>query len=165
MIIDSQSPVIKAVDHVALTVPEMEGAIEFYTDVVGASVLYRMGPFDAAEIPPMPDGRDWTQAHVNVAGARLEITMLQLSENLKLELFQYHKPDDSKLEPSRNCDVGSAHICFCVDDVHSAVKYFTSNGCHAMAGPITMEDGPCPPSKSWYLLDPFGLQMELVEYL
>jgi len=34
-----------------------------------------------------------------------------------------------------------------------------------MAGPITMTDAPCPASHSWYVVDPFGHQLELVQYL
>lgn len=61
---------IKRVDHVSLTVADIEPGIESYTRVLGAELAHRLGPFDAAEIPPMEDGRDWTAAHINVPGAR-----------------------------------------------------------------------------------------------
>ncbi len=161
----TKQPVFKRADHVSLTVADLEEAITFYTDVMGASLQYRMGPFDAAEIPLMEDGRDWTEAHVNVKGARLEIATLQLTDNLNLELFQYHKPEDVRLTPPRNCDIGSRHVCLEVDDIQNAIAYLVEHGCQAMSGPVTMEEGPCPASKIWYILDPFGHQLELVEYL
>jgi catechol 2,3-dioxygenase-like lactoylglutathione lyase family enzyme len=162
---NAKKPIIKRADHVSLTVADLDAGIEFYTEVLGGELLYRMGPFDAAEIPAMEDGRDWTEAHVNVKGARLEIAMLQLTENLGMELFQYDQPDNAVKTPPRNCDIGSRHLCFEVDDIENAIEYMVEHGCQAMSGPITMEDGPCPPSKVWYLLDPFGNQLELVENL
>jgi len=161
----SIKPTFKRVDHVSLTVTDLDAALTFYTQVMGGELLYRMGPFDAAEIPIMEDGRDWTEAHVNVKGARLEIAMLQLTENLGMELFCYDLPQDANQVPPRNCDVGSRHLCLEVDDVENAINYLQQQGCQAMSGPIAMESGPCPPSKSWYVLDPFGHQLELVEYL
>ena len=158
-------PLFQRADHVSLTVADLDAAIAFYTEVMGAELNYRMGPFDAAEMPSMEDGRDWTQAHVNVGGARLEIAMLRLADNLNMELFHYQKPADAARTPPRNCDIGSRHVCLEVGDIDAAIKHLVAHGCRAMAGPITMEDGPCAPSKSWYILDPFDNQLELVEYL
>ncbi len=154
----------KRIDHVSLTVLELQPAIDFYTRVFGAELDYRMGPFDAAEIPPMEDGRDWTEAHINVPGARLEIAMLKMADGLGMELFAYAKPEDAATTPPRNCDVGSRHLCIEVEDLDAAVETLKQEGCTAMAGSIDMLDGPCPPSRSWYVLDPFGNQLELVEY-
>ena len=90
------------VDHVSITVANLDKAVEFYREVFGAEIAYRMGPFDAAEIPVMEDGRDWTEAHVDVKGARLSICMLKFSSNLMIELFEYEKPIDQKVTPIRN---------------------------------------------------------------
>lgn len=156
---------LKRVDHVSLTVADLDAAVDFYSRVFGATLEYRMGPFDAADLPRMEDGRDWTAAHVNVESARLEIAMLRLGTNLNMELFQYSKPENAAKTPPANCDVGSRHVCFEVGDIQSAIDHLSRNGCKPMSGPIEMRDGPCPPSKSWYVLDPFGNQLELVEYL
>ena len=153
------------VDHISLTVADLDATLTFYRDVFGAVLKYRMGPFDAREMSRMEDGRDWTESHVNVKDARLEIAMLQLTPNMKMELFQYHRPKECIHTPPRNCDIGSRHLCFQVDDVHNAIAYLEYHGCKAMSGPITIEGGPCPSSHSWYVLDPFGHQIELVEYL
>ncbi|MBN7795581.1 VOC family protein [Parahaliea mediterranea] len=161
---DTQRPQFKRADHVSLTVADLDAAVAFYTEVFGASLRYRMGPFDAAEIPPMDDGRDWTEAHVNVPGARLNIAMLQLTDNLGMELFQYERPADTAKTPPRNCDIGARHLCLEVADVQAAVDYLQRHQCRALAGPIVSEDGPAPDSLSWYVLDPFGNQLELVQY-
>ncbi len=160
----NNKPTFKRADHVSLTVASMDAALAFYTEVMGATLRYQMGPFDAAEIPRMEDGRDWTEAHVNVPGACLNIAMIQLCDNLSMELFEYQRPADARTIPPRNCDVGSRHICLEVEDVAAAVTYLESNGCKALAGPIVSDAGPAPDSLSWYVLDPFGHQMELVQY-
>ena len=154
----------KRIDHVSLTVQDLDAAIDFYTRIFGAELAYRMGPFDAAEIPLMDDGRDWTAAHINVPGARLEIGMLKMPGGLGMELFQYEAPADARKTPPRNCDVGARHLCIEVEDLDAAIAYLADNGCTAMAGSIDMLEGPCPPSRSWYVIDPFGNQLELVEY-
>lgn len=161
---EPKPPVFKRADHVSLSVADLDAAVTFYTEVLGASLQYRMGPFDAAEIPPMNDGRDWTEAHVNVPGARLNIAMLKLTNNLGLELFQYEKPEDAASNPPRNCDIGARHLCLEVDDIHNAIAYLGQHGCTPYAGPIVSEDGPGPDSLSWYVMDPFGGQLELVQY-
>jgi glyoxylase I family protein len=149
---------------VSLTTADLDEAVDFYTRVFGAEVDYRMGPFDAAEIPKMEDGRDWTAAHINVPGARLKIAMLKLPDGMGMELFEYEKPEDARKSLPRNCDVGSRHLCIEVEDLDASVEYLGKHGCTPMAGSIDMLEGPCPPSRSWYVLDPFGNQLELVEY-
>jgi glyoxylase I family protein len=160
----ASKPAFRRADHVSLTVADLEAAIAFYTDVMGATLRYRMGPFDAREIPHMEDGRDWTDAHVNVPDARLHIAMLQICDNLGMELFQYERPEDAVPVAPRNCDIGCRHICLEVEDVEAAVDYLAANGCTPMAGPIVADSGPAPDSLSWYVADPFGNQMELVQY-
>ena len=73
-------PGLSHVDHVGLTVPDLDAAVGFYCDVFGGHELYRLGPFDATEMPHMSDGRDWAEAHINVAGARLTIAILRRVE-------------------------------------------------------------------------------------
>ena len=157
-------PGLQHVDHVALTVPDLDAAVTFYTDVIGGVELYRIGPFDAAELPAADDGRDWTEAHVNVKGARLNIAMLSVGPNLMLELFQYEKPDDSRKSPPRNCDYGGHHIAFKVDDLAAATAHLAANGCTVMAGPVVLDEGPSGGLKFNYVLDPWGNQLEFVEY-
>jgi catechol 2,3-dioxygenase-like lactoylglutathione lyase family enzyme len=157
-------PGLNSVDHVAVTVPDLDGAVRFYRDLFGASELYRLGPFDSADLPPMPDGRDWSEAHVNVRGARLTLVMLQLGPQLMLELFQYEKPEDARKTPPRNCDFGGHHIAFRVRDLEAAKVFLQENNVHLMAGPIVISGGPRAGMKVQYFLDPWGNQLELVEY-
>ncbi len=157
-------PGLSHVDHVGLTVPDLDAAVRFYCDVIGGHELYRLGPFDAADMPRMADGRDWADAHINVAGALLTIAMLSIGPNLMLELFQYDRPADRRAEPPRNCDCGGHHIAFKVENLDAAKNHLAKNGCKVMEGPIVLDQGPCATTRVNYVLDPWGNQLELVEY-
>ena len=151
-------------DHVSKTVPDLNAAIDFYTTVFGAEVLHRMGPFDAADMPAEADGRYWTEAHIDVPGARLELAMLQLGPNLMIELFQYDKPDDARKTPPRNCDCGGQHLAFKVENLEDACGYLEQHGCRILSGLIEMDSGPTAGCRARYVVDPWGNYMELMEY-
>jgi glyoxylase I family protein len=157
-------PGYQHVDHVGITVPDLEAAVEFYCRILGAAVAYRLGPFDAAEMPLQPDGRDWMDAHVDVKGAKLAIALLQVAPNLMLELFQYEKPADRRKQPPRNCDAGGHHFALKVDKLEPALQHLKENGCTLMEGPIELPEGPTAGCRCQYLKDPWGNYIELMEY-
>lgn len=155
-------PRLVAVDHVSWTVPDLEAALAFYTGVLGARELYRLGPIDAADLPREADGRDWMEAHVGVAGARLTLAMLQIADNMKFQLVQYDKPADRRSELPRNCDRGGHHLALRVEDVDAFVAYLVEHGCTASAT-IMVDGGPLAGKKNVYVQDPFGHQLEIVD--
>jgi catechol 2,3-dioxygenase-like lactoylglutathione lyase family enzyme len=162
----SALPGFERVDHIAMTVPDLNEAVRFYGEVFGLSELYRLGPLEAAKMPRMSNGRDWTQAHINVPGAVLTIAMMGIEgTSLMLELFQYDSPVDRPVAPPRNHYLGGHHIAFKVSNIDVAAEYLSANGCKLMEGPVILEDGPSAGLKFRYVLDPWGNQLELVEYV
>ncbi len=155
-------PQFLAVDHISWTVPDLENALAFYRDVIGATELYRMGPLDAADLPVGEDGRDWMASHVDVAGARLTLAMLQIAPNMKFQLVQYDKPADRRQQLPRNCDRGGHHLALQVDDVEKAIAYLEAHGCKAM-DIIHIDSGPLAGKKNVYMTDPFGHSLEIVD--
>ena len=151
-----------AVDHVSWTVPDLDAAISFYTEAFGASVLYRIGPIDAADIPQDAQGRDWMETHIGVKGARLTLAMLQLAPNLKFQLVQYDKPADRRQTLPRNCDRGGHHVAMLVEDVDAAAAWLAQRGCEVLET-IAMDAGPLAGKKNVYVRDPWGHQLELVD--
>jgi catechol 2,3-dioxygenase-like lactoylglutathione lyase family enzyme len=143
---DHDRPLFLEADHVSWTVPDLDAAVRFYTEVFGATELFRMGPLDAADIPPGDDGRDWMASHVNV----------------NFQLVQYDKPDDRRTELPRNCDRGGHHLGLRVDDVDKAARYLAAHGCTVMET-IVIDAGPLAGHKNLYVLDPFGHQLEIVD--
>lgn len=158
-------PGFQGLDHVGLTVPDLDRAIDFYARAFGAEVVYRMGPLDTAEMPAADDGRDWTAAHIDVPGAKLHMALVSAPPNLAVELFEYEAPADRCGAPPRNCDAGGHHLNFKVADLETAVAHLEAHGCTALEGPITAEDGPLSAMKSRYLRDPFGNYIELTQHL
>jgi len=150
--------------HVAITVPDLDAGVRFYGDILGAVELFRLGPFDAAELPRTPDGRDWTEAHVNVPGARLWIANLKIGDNLVLELFRYERPLGANPHPPRNHDVGGHHLAFHVKNIDEAAAFLRRKGVRLMDGPIEIKEGPSAGVRALYFLDPWGNQLELVEH-
>ncbi|WP_292226729.1 VOC family protein [Brevundimonas sp.] len=155
-------PTFNVVDHVSWTVPDLDAALAFYRDVLGATELYRMGPLDAADLPVGDDGRDWMASHVGVSGARLTLVMLKLSDNLNFQLVQYDKPSDRRQDVPRNCDRGGHHLAFKVDDVEAAAAWLAQHGCTPLEV-IEIAEGPLAGKKNLYIQDPFGHQLELVD--
>lgn len=151
-------PRFLAVDHVSRTVPDIQAAIAFYTDAFGASVLFQIGPLDAADMPVGADGKDWMEAHVGVKGAKLTLAMLQLAPNLKVQLIQYEQPVDRNLSMPRNCDLGGHHIALLVEDIDAAAAWLAQKGCKVLEA-IPMDAG----KKNIYVADPWGHQFELVD--
>jgi len=158
----SARPAFLAVDHVSWTVPDLEAAIAFYTETFGATVLYRIGPIDSADIPKDAQGRDWMETHVGVKGARLTLAMLQLAPNLKFQLVQYDKPDDRREVVPRNCDRGGHHIALLVKDVNAAAVWLRQRGCKVYES-IAMDSGPLAGKTNIYVSDPWGHSLELVD--
>jgi glyoxylase I family protein len=155
-------PQFLRVDHISWTVPDLEAAVRFYVDVIGAEVLFQIGPVDAADLPRDAQGRDWMQTHVGVAGAKLTLVMLKLRDNLNFQLVQYDKPLDRRQDLPRNCDRGGHHLALLVDDVDRAIAYLTAHGCRALET-IDIDAGPLAGKKNVYVLDPFGHQLEIVD--
>src|ERR1700750_677473 len=79
-------PGATAVHHVAYTVPNLNQAVEFFTEVIGAELVYVLGPVQDSK-------GDWMTRHLGVpADARAYIAMLRLGPVTNLELFEYTAP-------------------------------------------------------------------------
>jgi glyoxylase I family protein len=155
-------PGLTRADHVGLTIPDLEEGVAFYTGVLGGRELYRLGPFDAAEIPPLSDGRDWTEAHVNVPGARLRFAVIRLGDDFNVELFEYERPAGAPTAPG-NADVGGHHLGLKVTDLDAALAFLQARGVRTFER-IEVAEGPSGGMRGAYFLDPWGNHLELVEY-
>ena len=154
---------LEGLDHVGVTVANLDEAVSFYSDLLQAKEIFRLGPFDSRDLPNT-DGKDWSLAHVNVADARFTLAMLELPNGSRVELFQYDRPTDRNPSPPRNCDIGGHHIAFKVTDLDRVLAQGDGLGLRFMAGPIAVEEGPATGQRIIYALDPWGNQLELVEY-
>ena len=151
-------PGMRGMDHVGLTVPDLDQAIAFLTDVLGCSKpAYAVGPFKFND--------DWMQVHLNV-DPRAEIAklaMVRCNNGSNVELFQYNTAGQNRTEP-RNSDIGGHHLAFYVDDMDAAVAYLKGKGVRMLGDPTPFAEGPIGGETIDYFLTPWGAQMELVSY-
>ena len=148
-------PGLLGIEHIGLTVPDLETATTFFVDVLGAEVLFEVGPFSSED--------DWMERHLGVHPRAVirRLRMLRLAAGPSVELFEYSSPDQDHARP-RNSDAGSHHLAFYVADMTAAVDHLKRHGVNILGDPTTLIDGASA-GLSWvYFLAPWGLQLELV---
>jgi catechol 2,3-dioxygenase-like lactoylglutathione lyase family enzyme len=149
-------PTATNVDHVAYTVPDLDQAVEFFLDVLGAELLYRLD--DVKD-----DDGDWMRRQLGVhPRASAQIAMLRLGPVTNVELFEYKAPDQNEQIP-KNSDYGGHHLAFYVEDVDAAAEYLCAQpGVTLLGEPQTIEDGPIAGDRWMYFRTPWGMGMEIL---
>lgn len=150
--VDSWPSLVTGVNHVGLTVEDLERSIAFYTTVFRCEVVMRQekqGGYLAA-IVGYPDA-DVKMAHLRLPG----------SEH-RLELFEYRVPRSAPrdLEPRY---VGNAHICFVVSDLNRVYGELVRRGVDTFSPPVEVDTGVNKGGASLYLRDPDGITVEVFQ--
>ena len=122
---------VYTMNHVGLSVGNLEEAVKFYTEVLGMEVDYYA--HHEGKAPSRVTG---------VEDAVLEICMVKKGE-ARIELIEYAgkavKPEGYKPQN----EVGLVHISFAVSDVDEEYGRFWALGFEAYADPlVTRENGP-----------------------
>lgn len=149
-------PGLRAIDHCAYTVPNLDEAIAFFVDHFGAEVAFFDGPFFDAD-------SDGMRRLVNVhPRAKSRLAMVRIGAHHNLELFEYEAPQQVTSLP-RNSDIGGHHLAFYVDDIDAAVDYVRQiPGVVMQEGPNEVRpDAPVAGQRWVYFTSPWGMQMEL----
>ena len=148
-------PGLLGIEHIGLTVPDIDIATRFFVDVLGGEVLFEIGPFVADD--------DWMQAHLGVHPRAVirRLRMLRLAAGPSIELFEYAAPDQDPARP-RNSDAGGYHLAFYVTDMEAAVAHLKRHGVTLLGDPTTMTEGASAGLTWVYFLSPWGLQLELI---
>lgn len=136
--------------------PDLNQAVEFFVDVLGAGLFYRLDSVKS-------DEDDWMRWQLAVdPRANAQIAMLRLGPVTNVELFQYEAPDQNRQIP-KNSDYGGHHLAFCVKDIEAAVEYLRAQPGVTLPGEVqTIEDGPIAGDRWIYFLAPWGMQMEIL---
>jgi glyoxylase I family protein len=150
-------PGLTGVEHIGLTVPDIEAATRFFVDVLGAETLYDVGPFESAD--------DWMASHLAVhPRSRInKLRMLRVANGPALELFEFTAPDQSTEMP-KNSDHGGWHLAFYVDDMDAALAALKLHDVAIQSGPVLMTEGASAGLSWLYFKAPWGQQLELVSY-
>jgi len=137
--------------HVCFTVTDIQRSIKFYSDILGLQL--REGPRDVNG-----EGSN-TPIYTGLPEARLRVASLQLYRGATLELIQYLSPQGEKMVSTRRCDVGSAHICFTVDNALTIFEEFKAKGVSFVSEPLEDSRG----NFMFYFYDPDGYTLEITE--
>jgi catechol 2,3-dioxygenase-like lactoylglutathione lyase family enzyme len=136
---------IQGIHHVSLTVADVDRSIAFYR---------RFGlELETRGDTSGPDVEEGT----GVPGAELDEAFLS-GANVRLELIRY-KDMESRKAPGNNT-VGSAHVCFLVQNMHEVYEELRGAGVEFVSAPHRQG------KLDWvYLKDPDGITVELLEQL
>lgn len=153
---NAELPGMRGTQHIGITVPDVDEAVEFLVDVLGCESFFSFGPFG-----PFED--DWMEKNLNVNPRAVidVITMVKCGNGPALEVFKYTSPDQDPTPP-KNSDIGGYHIAFYVDDIQVATQYLKDNGVQVLEEPHPLT-GTGLEGMDWvYFLSPWGMQMEIV---
>ena len=140
-------------DHVGITVPDIDEAVAWFDNVMGCVAPLTFGPFsgiqDLLDVDP--------QAVIH------QITMVRCGRSANIELFDYSAPNQRTDFP-KNSDWAGHHIAFYVTDIDAAVQYMVAHGAQKFFGPLPVTDGPAAGQSINYFRTPFGTYIELISY-
>jgi catechol 2,3-dioxygenase-like lactoylglutathione lyase family enzyme len=154
-------------NHVGLTVSNLAASYDFYTRVVG------LVPFGAAGrgantartpsgIEVLETGSPEIGELTNNPGAALRCAFVQSPDGrLVLQLVEYVVGGEKPIEPGHSRP-GSPHISLYVDDVASRFATAQASAPNSVASALVQIT---PTMRSFYLTDPDGVPVELIEKL
>jgi catechol 2,3-dioxygenase-like lactoylglutathione lyase family enzyme len=143
-----------ALHHTGYTVSDLDRSVAFYRDLMGLEVLAqqeKQGGYLAA-IVGYPD------AHVKMAHLRAP------ASGHVLELFEYIAPAGETPERIEPRDVGTAHLCFLVDDLDAVYRRLVDAGVETFVSPpVLVDTGINTGGYGIYLRDPDGIVLEIFQ--
>ncbi|MFI6726704.1 VOC family protein [Streptomyces sp. R-74717] len=152
---------VRGIDHIGVTVPDLETATLFLARAFGAEVLY-----NTLRRQDHPQGGPDVERRLGVpAGTQqLAIRMLALpGDGPGIELYEFQGP--RREPPVLPCDFGWQHVALYADDLDAAVRDCVAAGASllAQAQPLS---GPEAGERNRfaYLRTPWGSTLELLTY-
>lgn len=143
---------VNVLDHISVTVSDLERSVAFYSDMLGMKVVERH-LLEGETISRMT-GKE---------GVVLQVVRLAAPDTpgILLDLQQYISPK-SGVSNAKLGEAGHAHFCFGVPDVWEAYRELTAKGVEFLSEPVSFD-------LDWAILhvvfftDPDGFVLELVE--
>lgn len=142
---------ILATNHTSFTVSSLDRTIAFFRDALGFEVTSK-APRDKGAIQSITGVVDGDVLIAFVRGAGHNI-----------ELIEYLSPAQRKVNVSRPCDVGFAHVAYDVDNVDAAVAASKPHGFEPVGEITVIDKGPNAGNRVVYLRDSDGISIEFIE--
>lgn len=141
---------IKGFHHAAISTPDLQRCIEFYTKVIGGEIAWTFG---------WPEGTPEADDVTGLKNSAAEAAMLKIGDTF-LEVFQFSSPQPQSQTAKRPVNNhGITHICLEVENIQDEYERLLAAGM-----PFN-----CPPQKQdgssmVYGRDPDGNVVELIEF-
>lgn len=150
----------RGIDHVGLTVPDLETASRFLEEALGAIPLYDLQALDA---PPMAGAEAETQLGLPSGSKVVHMRLLRVGEGPSIELFQF--ADALQRGAATLPDYGLQHFALYVDDIDEAAARFEAAGGELLSSPNALVGPEAAPRNRWlYGRAPWGTLIELITY-
>ncbi len=143
----------KALDHVAVTVRDLEVSLAFYQGQLGLQEVARHR-LEGEGISTM----------AGIEGVVMQVVRLVSpgTPGIQIDLQQYLAPE-GKVADSELGDIRNTHIGFEVDDLDTAYERLSGNGVEFVSRPVTFDLGEEGTISVVFLKDPDGAILELSE--
>src|SRR3954453_24245482 len=150
----------RGIDHVGLTVPDLETASRFLEEAFGAVPLYDV---QAPDAPPMAGAEAEMQLGLPIGAKVVHMRLLRVGEGPSLELFQF--ADAPQRRAAALPDYGLQHFALYVDDIDAAADRFKAAGGELLSTPNPLLGPEAAPANRWlYGWTPWGGLIELISY-
>ncbi len=140
------------VHHIGLTVSNLERAIDFYCSQLGLEETSRYEG-DNVYLRHHADLKD---NHIRAA------TLLLPGMEVYVELWEFRTPSGPPAEVAKY-NVGSAHICFLVDDIMADYVLFSERGVRFVGPPAEIAAGVNKGARAIYFAGPDKIPLELFQ--
>ena len=140
---------IVEMNHMSFTVSDLDRSIDFYQHIIGLELISVAGR-----------DTEFSSRVTGIPGAELRIAYLR-APNSAVELIQYLTPRGEKID-TRTCNVGSAHVCFIVDDFDAMVARLQAADVTFAGQPSRVPAGPNAGRGVLYFEDPDSNTVEII---
>ncbi|MCH7735402.1 MAG: VOC family protein [Chloroflexi bacterium] len=138
-------------NHTGLVVDDIERMVSFYCDDLGLEELNRV------ESNAPPEGN-----HTGISGSRRTLVFVGFEDGHKIELVKYHEPESTDGHQEIP-ELGTAHICFNVDDLEKTHSELSARGVRFVTAPLFRETEGGGRHGIVYAQDPEGNWLEFIE--
>ena len=151
-----------AIDHIALTVPDIDQATRFFQEAFGAKIVVEGQKMDQ---PPW-GGRDVETSFGLPQGGRIRARrVMNIGGSTNIEMFVFEGMEHR--EPAHTYDYGLQHFAVYVDDLSETAKNIIDAGgkLYADEDMIQAIRGGYGPHNGWmYCEAPWGTVIEIVTF-
>ena len=156
-------PTLRGVEHVSMTVPDLDEATRFFADMFGCRTLYTMGPFSGSQQRPRTSFmRVYANADVRAVVHNVRVMR---SPFLNVELFEASYPGQRTRWPDF-LDIGGWHLSGYVDDIDAAVEYAGAHDVYVLGDGKRATGGPEVGEGSYacHFVTSWGFRFELLTF-